>query len=89
MRDFKLLSPMKGILPISGLSANSLQDQPPDSEYEESENDSTAQKCTSYTRTPIQWKNVIYFVKGDEATMDEDETKSQIQGAANRIMKDS
>ncbi len=36
-------------------------------------------KSRSYKRPSIQWEPVLHFVKGDEATHDEDEMKLQIR----------
>jgi hypothetical protein len=44
-------------------------------------------KCRSYKRPQIQRVNVVYFVKRDEATMDENEMKSQVRAAAIKIIK--
>ncbi len=41
-----------------------------DAESNESEDKSACKKSRSYKRPPIEWENVVSFVKGDEATMD-------------------
>jgi hypothetical protein len=82
---------VKGIPPDTYLDASSSKDLPSDSDSEsdDSEDDSAVKKCRSCKRQRIHWDNVVYFVKGDEATMDEDEMKSQVRVAANKIMEDS
>ncbi len=75
-----MIGPVKGIPPNTDLGASSSKDLPSDSDSEsdDSEDDSEVKKSRSYTRPRIQLDNVVYFVKGDEATMDEDEMKSQV-----------
>ncbi len=60
-----------------------------DAESNESENISVCKKSRSYKRPQIEWENVVSFVKGDEATMDEDEMKSKVRAATKNIMEDS
>jgi hypothetical protein len=86
-----VISPVKGIPPNTQLGASSSKDLPSgsDSESDGSEDDSAVKKCRSYKRPRVQWDNVLYFVKGDETTMDEDEMKSQVRAAANKMMEDS
>jgi hypothetical protein len=86
-----MISLVKGIPPNTDLSASSSKDLPSDSDSEsdDSEDDSAVKISRSYKRPCIQWDHVVYFVKADEATMDEDEIKSQVQAVANKIMEDS
>ncbi len=62
------------------------QDLPSDSDLEsnDSEDISPCKKSRSYKRPPIEWENVVSFVKEDEAIMDEDEMKSKVRAAAKK-----
>jgi len=60
-----------------------------DADSNDSEDQSACKKSRSYKRPPIEWENVVSFVKGDEATMDEDEMRSKVRAAAQKIMEDS
>jgi hypothetical protein len=60
-----------------------------DADSKDSEDQSACKKSRSYKRPPIEWENVVSFVKGDEATMDEDEMRSKVRAAATKIMEDS
>jgi hypothetical protein len=86
-----LRSPEKGIPPDTDFCASSSQDLPSDSDSEsdDSENNSSRKKSRSYKRPPIEWENAVSFIKGDEATMDEDEMKSKVRAAAKKNMEDS
>ncbi len=90
-RNLSLRSPEKGIPPDTDLGASGSQDLPSDSdpESDESEDNSSRKKSRSYKRPPIEWENVVSFIKGDEATVDEDEMKSKVRAAAKKIMEDS
>ncbi len=81
-------SPEQAIPPDTDLGASGSEELPSDfdSESDDSEDVSSVKKSRSYKRPPIQWANVVYFIKGDEATMDEDEMKSKEQAAANKII---
>ena len=77
------------------LGASSSKDPPPELESEsESSDDGSAKKVRkvankSYKRPRIEWRTVLRFAKGDEATMGEDEMKLRITEAYNKIMEDS
>ena len=73
------------------LGAGSSKDPPPplESESEHSDDELPKKKSKSYKRPRIKWDSVLYFVKGDEATVDEGEMKIQILSAANKIMDDA
>jgi hypothetical protein len=77
------------------LGASSSKGQPPalDAESEASDDsmDQRVRKVSnkSYKRPRIEWRTVLHFVKGDEATMGEDEMKLRITEAYNKIMEDS
>jgi hypothetical protein len=90
-QNLNVINLVKGIPPNIDLGASSSKDLPSDSDSEpdDSEDDSAVKKCRSYKRQRIQLGNFVYFVKGDEATMDEDEMKSQVRAADNKIMEDS
>ena len=57
-----------------------------DADSNQSEDESACKKSRSYKRPPIEWENVVSFVKGDEATLDEDEMRSKVRAAAQKIM---
>ena len=73
------------------LGAGSSKDPPPplESESEQSDDELPKKKSKSYKRPRINWESVLFFVKGDEATVDEGEMKIQIFSAANKIMDDA
>jgi hypothetical protein len=73
-------TPLKKCRPIPSGSQDLSSDS--DAESNESEDISACKKSRSYKRQPIAWENVVSFVKGDEATMDEDEMKSKVRAAA-------
>jgi hypothetical protein len=62
------------------------QDLPSDSDLESNDSEDN-KKSRSYKRPSIEWENVVSFIKGDEATMDEDEMKSKVRAAAKKIWK--
>ena len=78
------------------LGASSSKGPPPalDAESEASDDglDKRVRKVSNksyYKRPRIEWRAVLHFVKGDEATMGEDEMKLRITEAYNKIMENS
>ncbi len=73
------------------LGAGSSKDPPPevDSKSEDSQHEMPKKKSKSSKRPSIKWESLLYFVKGDDATVDEGEMKLQILQASNKIMDDS
>jgi hypothetical protein len=67
----------------------SLQHLPPelDSKSDLPDNE-TPKKKQNHKRLCIPWQHVLCFLKGDEATMGEDEMKLLITQAYNKIMED-
>jgi hypothetical protein len=61
--------------PSPVLGAISSKDPPPplESESEASDDATPKKKSKSYKRLRIKWDSVLFFVKGDEATVDEGE----------------
>ena len=73
------------------IGAGSSKDPPPplESESEQSDDELPKKKSKSYKRPRIKWEPVLFFVKGDEATVDEGEMKIQIHQALNKMMDDA
>ena len=77
------------------LGASSSKGPPPplDAESEASDDgeDKRARKVAnkSYKRPRIEWRTVLHFPKGDEATMGEDEMKLRITEEYNKFMEES
>ena len=77
------------------LGASSSKDPPPEVESESQASDDGLDKQVrkvsnkSYKRPRIEWRTVLRFAKGDEATMGEDEMKLRITEEYNKIMEDS